>query len=253
MTDDVTILALGKDFVVPLASAVVGALLAYVPAAHLARKSGKEMLERDAQLRREGELTEARRAFVKLTLLANGLGSYREQLEGMSAKAVADGNGQMALWERYSTFAGVDDEPLILFSADELAPFIAAGRPDLVDALLLLQRRYAAVLQSLRSFARMKADLHYEMARLGETTRDEQTLVSKTRVRMPPELANLFRLKIGELDLFAKAMTEQVFEYADHAIEVAALFTAVSTKYFGKSALPALEPCSAGAVVAPAI
>jgi hypothetical protein len=199
MVDQAALISVAKDFAVPIVAAVLGALLGYVPAALLARRSSKELLVRDAQQRRESELTEARRAFVKLTLLANTLGSYRDQIEAMVAKATADGNDHMTLSQRLSTFAGVEEEPIIEFDASELAPFIAAAKPEVVDALLLLQRRYAAVVQGLRAFARMKTELHFGLARVGETSRGPD-LVSTTRAKVPLELSNIFRLKAQELE-----------------------------------------------------
>ena len=241
MPDAVTALSIGKDFGVPLFSAVLGALLAYVPSARLAKKASDEMLARDREERVEAELTEARRAFVKLTLIANTLGSFRQGIEAMISKAMSDGNDHMPLWQRLSTFAGIEDEPTVAFGADELAPFIAARRPDLVDALLLLQRRHMAVVQSLRSFAKLKTELHYMGAQFGQTTRDG-TLVSTTRMQMPIEAARVFQLKADELDPFTKAMRGQVNDYAAYGAEVAALFDIVCEAYFGRGKLPVLTP-----------
>lgn len=246
MADPVTALSIAKDFGVPLFSAVLGAMLAYVPAARLAKKASDEKLARDREQRVETELTEARRAFVKLTLIANTLGSFRQDIEAMIAKATNDGNDHMPLWQRLSTFAGIEDEPVVPFGADELAPFIAARRPDLVDALLLLQRQHMAVVQSLRSFAKLKTELHYTAARYGETTRDE-TLVSTTRARMPIDVAQDFNLKVDELNLFTKGMREQINDYADYGVEVAALFDVVCQAYFGRGKLPTLTPLETSA------
>lgn len=247
MADPVTLLSVAKDFGVPLLSAVLGALLAYVPSARLAKKASDEMLARDREQRVEAELTEARRAFVKLTLIANTLGSFRQDIEAMIAKATNDGNDHMPLWQRMSTFAGIEDESSIAFGADELAPFIAARRPDLVDALLLLQRRHMAVVQSLRSFAKLKTELHYMAAQFGQTTRDDETLVSTTRMQMPIEVAHVFHLKADELELFTKAMRAQINDYANYGAEVAALFDTVCEAYFGRGRLPALTPMETAA------
>lgn len=240
MADPVTALSVAKDFGVPLLSAVLGALLAYVPAARLAKKASDEMLARDREQRVETELTEARRAFVKLTLIANTLGSFHQDIEAMIARATSDGHDHMPLWQRLSTFAGIEDEPAVMFGANELAPFIAARRPELVDALLLLQRRHMAVVQSLRTFAKLKTELHYMGAQFGQTTRDE-TLVSTTRMQMPPEVAQVFRLKVDELDLFTNSMRAQVSDYADYGVETASLFNTVCEAYFGHGSLPALS------------
>jgi hypothetical protein len=199
------------------------------------------MLVRDREQRTEAELTEARRAFVKLTLLVNTLGSFRQDVEGTIARATLNGNDHMPLTQRISIFAGIEDEPTIAFDAAELAPFIAAKRPDLVDDLLLLQRRHAAVVHGLRSFARLKLELHYMVAGHGTTTRDD-ALVSTTRARVPRDLANVFHLKAEELELFTKSLRTQINDYADYAACVAALFGEVTEGYFGKGGLPTLTP-----------
>ena len=58
MADSVTALSIAKDFGVPLCSAVLGAMLAYVPAARLAKKASDEMLARDREQRVETELAD---------------------------------------------------------------------------------------------------------------------------------------------------------------------------------------------------
>lgn len=240
MADPVTALSLAKDFGVPILSAMLGAFLAYIPSARLAKRASGETLERDREQRREAELTEGRRAFVKLTVLANTLGSFRQNFEGMIAKATRDGNDHMPLWQRLSTFAGIDEEPAISLDAAELAPFIAARRPDVVDGLLLLQRRHMAVVQGLRSFAKQKIELHYMVAGYGETSRDA-TLVSTTRARVPADVARVLSLKADELELFTKALRAQINEYADYAADVAAMFDDASNGYFGRGKLPTLS------------
>jgi hypothetical protein len=241
LLDKTTLLAIAKDFGVPLLSAVMGALLAYIPSARLAKKASIETLQRDREQRAEAELADARRALVKLTLLTNSLGSFDQQIDGMVKKAELDGNGHLKLWQRLSTFAGIEKEPAIIFDASELTPFISAKRPDVVDALLLLQRRQVAILQGLATFARLRTELHHLFAEHGTTTRDEN-LVSRTRVFAQPEITNLLAVRADELEIFAISMREQVSEYARYSVTVASLFDSASAQHFGQGALPTLEP-----------
>lgn len=58
-----------KDVVVPLVSAVIGAITgaaaAYWPASRLATRASDEVLKRDAAARRDEELRSARQVFIK--------------------------------------------------------------------------------------------------------------------------------------------------------------------------------------------
>ncbi|KTT65672.1 hypothetical protein NS319_18050 [Sphingomonas sanguinis] len=152
----------------------------------------------------------------------------------------------MPLYQRLSPFAGIEREPSIEFSAEELAVYIGAKRADYVDDLLLLSRRYAACLASLSTFAKLKTDLHFEMARLGQTTRDTATGVSTTRLRLPPELGNYIKVKTEELDLFANTMCELLADYDAFARDVAQRFDEV-TRGFIEGPIPSFEPIGAGA------
>jgi hypothetical protein len=71
-----------KDFVVPLASALIGAIAGaaagYWPARQLAKRSSDEILKRDAGARHEGELRAARQVYVKLHTVANSIGTYHK-------------------------------------------------------------------------------------------------------------------------------------------------------------------------------
>jgi hypothetical protein len=59
---------------------------------------------------------------------------------------------------------------------------------------------------------------------------------------MPVEVAQEFNFKVDELNLFTKGMREQINDYADYGVEVAALFDAVCQGYFGQGKLPTLTP-----------
>ncbi|MDB5583735.1 MAG: hypothetical protein JWR80_8911 [Bradyrhizobium sp.] len=233
-------MAMIKDIVVPLTSAVIGALLGGVPAFLLARRGSKEVLQRDKAARHDVELGLVRQVFVKLDIIANALGSHEQQVEEMIAKADQDGNDHMPIHQRISTFPGIDREPLVTFEACELAVFITAEAPDYVDELILLSRRYAAVLASLATFGRLRTELHYETSRQGITTRDASD-VSTTAVHGSPGFQNYILLKADELELFARAMRRQLNDYAAFARAVAGRFGPVADGYLGKGLVPHLE------------
>lgn len=159
----------------------------------------------------------------------------------MVAKADSDGNSHIPLYQRLSPFAGIEREPSIEFSAEELGVYIGARRADYVDDLLLLSRRYAACLASLGTFAKLKTDLHFEMARLGQSTRDAATGVSTTRMHLPPEVGNYFKVKTEELDLFSESMCQLLAGYDAFARDVAQRFDEVTRGFLG-GPIPGFEP-----------
>ena len=236
-------LELVKDVVIPLASglggAIVGAGASYFPARMLAKRASDEVLERDKAARRDQELRAAHQVFVKLTILANSLCDYHQQIEAMIAKADHDGNSHMPIWQRLSTFPGIEREPTVEFTADELAIYITAKRPDYVDDLILLSRRYAADLANLGAFAKMKTELHYETIRLGVTERAE-TGVSTTRMHVPREVANSIKVRSEELNLFAIDMRAILTEHDRFARDVAERFADVTDGYLGPKSVPGL-------------
>jgi len=244
-------LELVKDVVIPLVSglggAIVGAAASYFPARMLAKRASDEVLERDKAARRDQELRAAHQVFVKLSILANSLCGYHRQIEAMIAKAEHDGNSHMPIWQRLSTFAGIDRETSVEFNADELAIYIAAKRPDYVDDLILLARRYAANLANLAAFAKMKTDLHLETISLGVTERAE-TGVSTTRLHVPREVANSIKVRADELNLFAIEMRAMLAEDDRFARDVAERFADVTDSYLGPKSVPALSDKAKGNV-----
>lgn len=224
-----------KDYVLPVGTTLLAVACGYIPASHLARRGTKELLARDEKARRDSEARAARLGFVKLTILVNTILTYHQQVEQMIAKADTDGNGDMGIADRLSIFPGLDRDPAITFAADELEVFIAAKRADYVDDLVLLSRRYSAVLTNLDQFGRLKTELHYEAAKRGVTSRDIN-LVSTTRLHLTPSDANYFRVKIDELEQFARPMRKLLTETADFATKVAEQYEPITKAYLGADA-----------------
>ncbi|MYM00375.1 hypothetical protein GR702_21835 [Novosphingobium sp. FGD1] len=243
-----------KDVVIPLVSgiggAVVGAGASYFASSRLAKLASDEVLARDKAARADQDKRAAHQVFVKLHAIANSIGSFQKQTLEMVAKADSDGNSHMPLYQRLSPFAGIEREPSIEFSAEELAVYIGAKQADYVDDLLLLSRRYAACLASLDTFAKLKTDLHFETARLGQTTRDAATGVSTTRMHLPPEVGNYIKVKAEELDLFAQGMCQLLTDYDAFARNVAERFDEV-TRGFLDGPVLRFEPIRSNSVTPP--
>lgn len=225
-----------KDYGVPFATAILGALLAYVPSRMLAGRATKELVARDEKARREAEVVAARRVFIKLNVLVNAILGYHNDIEAMIAKAEQDGNGHMMTAQRLSAFVGVDREPSVAFAADELEVFVAAKRPDYVDNLVLLSRRHGAMLSMLAAFGQKKTDLHYELAKHGHTSRDSDQ-VSTTAARMPASLGNYFRVQMDELNLFAVSMRQTINAFAAFARDLANDYGPITRAYLGADAI----------------
>ena len=123
-----------KDVAIPLISgiggavigAVVGAVASYWVSSRLAKSAAKEVLARDKAARLDHDKRAAHQVFVKLHAIANSLGSYQKQILEMVARADSDGNGHMPLYQRLSSFVGIEREPTIEFVADELVIYITA-------------------------------------------------------------------------------------------------------------------------------
>ena len=137
-----------------IGGAVVGAGASYFASSRLAKLASDEVLERDNAARVDQDKRASHQVFVKLHAITNSLGSFQKQTLEMVAKADSNGNSHMPLYQRLSPFAGIEREPSIEFSAEELAVYIGAKRTDYVDDLLLLSRRYAACPASLDTFAK---------------------------------------------------------------------------------------------------
>jgi gas vesicle protein len=234
-----------KDALIPLGSAflgaVVGAIAGYFPAKKLAKSASDEILTRDAEERRTRRAQAARQVFVKVHALANSIGSYHKQIEGMVAKADADGNTSMRIFERLSTFAGVEREPSIDFNADELEIFMTTKNSDYVNKLLLASRRYSACLGHFVAFGKMKANWHDQTLRLGKTTRDENG-VSRTVMRVSPDIANYLKNFGDEIEIYAVEMRSLTSEYTKYISDVALEFKTVTEGIFESGERLSFEP-----------
>jgi hypothetical protein len=170
-------------------------------------------------------------------MLANSIGSFHKQIEGMIEKAARDGNSHMRIFERLSTFPSIEREPTIEFSAEELEIFISSKQPDYMDKLLLLSRQYAACLGNISSFGALKTEWYELTIRLGQTTRSESG-VSTTELRVPPNVANYINVKGDELENFANDLRSLVDQWNSFAFEVADGFEDATRHLFAAGERP---------------
>lgn len=250
MTDPITVcsandLNILKDAVVPLTAAllgaVVGAIVGYFPAKKLAKASSDELLLRDAEERRSQRARAARQVYVKVHALANSIGSFHKQIEEMIEKADQDGNFDMRIFERLSTFPSINREPSIDFTSEELEIFISQKRADYIDNLLLSSRRYSACLGHLAAFGQMKTNWHNLTIQYGVTERDENG-VSRTTMRVPANMANYIFVQADELESYATEMRGLIADWKTYIFDVARGFDDATAALFEAGERPSFEP-----------
>jgi len=240
------------EVAIPTFSGIIGAFAGGVPSYLLARRGSKEVLERDAQSRRDNERAAAQRVFAKLSILTNSLLDWHQQTEAMIARAERDGHGAMPIAQRLSTYAGIARETMPEFTAEELALFVNAGEVGYIDDLVLLQRRHRAAIDNLVAFGTMRSRLHYQMAEYGETDRDA-TGMSRTIARVPVGTANRLKLEADELELYAREMRKLLADFAAFAERVATAYGDHIRRYFDDPTMPGFARTEAAEYEGPAI
>jgi hypothetical protein len=239
-----------KDVVVPLTAAIGGGIVAavvgYFPARRLAKAASSELLGRDAKGRGEQNARAARQVYVKLHMLANSIGTYHKQIEAMIGRADKDKNSRMRIFERLSTYPGIDNEPRIDFLAEELEIFISTNQPAYMDRLLLASRNHAACISNLSAFGKLKAEWHDLATLMGQTSRDENG-VSKTFMRVPVDIANHVTVKGDELESFATEMRQLISEWNDFVVSVANDYEDATVSFFKSGERPGFESIRTGA------
>lgn len=168
---------------------VIGALAGGIPAWLLARRSSKESLSRDREIRKEAQLAAAFRIFTKLSMMVNDLASTLMQIEEMLKRPV-DPYDESPTQRRVSAFAGASSEAE-RFSADELAILVAANETDYLTELDLFGRRYQAFLRTLGTYGQLKSKLHDLLSQSedlqfgpGDTLRSRTTMKNAQILRM---------------------------------------------------------------------
>jgi hypothetical protein len=190
------------DAVVALGSAIVGAAAGAIPAFILAKRGSKEVLERDRTARLEAAKTVGMRVHVKLGTIVNSILTLQKQLNAAIANPPQPG---AEYWQMVEPVVGFAGEEGITFEAEEVAIFIAAGKLDYAEALLLLARRHAVHAEVMREYAARRDQLRKDMptpaavdGRTGTTA-----LTREDFLRLRPQMVSLNSLieqLLGHLD-----------------------------------------------------
>lgn len=176
---------------IALASAVLGALVGAIPAFLLAKRSSNEVLARDREARREQQKAAGLRAHVKLGRILNSMlvvqAHLRKNLEDPPAIGAE-------YWQSVQPLIGSETDAGIEFDADEAALFLAAGRGDYAETLLLLARRHAVQVVVLRVYAERKAQLRRDMPppeSVGTDYRGSTHMDRATSLKLRPQMVEL--------------------------------------------------------------
>jgi hypothetical protein len=189
----VTLVSNGPDIwdaSVALGSALLGAIVGAVPAFILARRASKEVLERDRTARRETEKAVGMRAHIKLGTIVNSMLTIRRQLRFAISSPPIEG---AELWQCVEPVIGFAGEERTTFEAEEASLFLAAGKRDYAEALLLLGRRHAVQAEVLKEYGARREQLRRDMpppvaieGRQGHTILSHEELM-----RVRPQMVSL--------------------------------------------------------------
>lgn len=190
------------DAAVAFGSAIMGAIVGAVPAFILARRSSKEVLERDRTARLEQEKAVGMRAHIKLGTIVNSILTLQRQLLAAVGDAPAEG---VELWQCVLPVVGFAGEERITFDAEEAALFLAAGRGEFAEALLLLARRHAVQAEVMKEYNFRRTQLRKDMppprhveGSVGSTYLNQEEMM-RVRPQMV-ELNSLLEQLLGHLE-----------------------------------------------------
>lgn len=171
-------------------SAMLGAGAGAIPAFMLARRASQEVLERDRITRRETERSIGMRAHVKLGTIVNSMLTVQRQLRQAIADAPVEG---AELWQCVEPVVGFAGEDRITFDAEELALFLAAGKGDFAEALLLLARRHAVQAEVLKEYGVRREQLRRDMPAPAavQGTRGSTFLTHEELMQVRPQMVGL--------------------------------------------------------------
>jgi hypothetical protein len=147
------------EFTSTLAATVVGVIVGAVPAFLLARKSSRETLRRDAAGRKLQNQALTQRLLIKLLALIDVHGDLKRHLDQEFAKK---GNTKLASfepWQLVLPMTGNRVEDIPRFTADELTVLFGEGENELLQQLMLFQRRCSSAYVSFQEFCDRRAAL----------------------------------------------------------------------------------------------
>ena len=142
------------DLIASISGGVIGALAGGVPAYLIANRSSREAARKDRDTKVNIDLSLLYSTFIKIMEITNGCYTICAQINGMLYKAHVDGRKDMELWQKVQSIVNVAEEPVVRFDPQEIALFMRPqGDPDFANALLLLDKRYASLLTSVRAYS----------------------------------------------------------------------------------------------------
>jgi gas vesicle protein len=146
-----------------VAAAIVGALIGAVPAFLLAKKSAKEILRRDAAKRAMDERGLTQRLVVKLLAIIDALGDLKRHIDEEFSKEGTAERSSFEPWQLVLPMAGQRVEDVPRFTSDELTVLFSEGEYELMQELMLFQRRCASSYVSFQEFCDRRAALETVM------------------------------------------------------------------------------------------
>lgn len=135
---------------------ILGALAGGIPAWLIARRQSADTLDREREVRLEGERAAAFRVCVKLLSIINGIIGLHVHVQRCVQLQLLPENRHMAPWQLLIPMIGFTDEGSIRFTPEEVAVFIAANEREFMMDLMLLAQRHASSTSSFLEYCRRR-------------------------------------------------------------------------------------------------
>lgn len=214
------------DLVPAALGAILGAGAGAVPAFILAKRSSKDVLDRDIAARKAAQRDAAFRTMVKLNELVNEAAGTHRQVEANIAAHPDDAINNGQLWPKMQGLAGLLERQ-IYFEADELAVTFAAGAPKLANDLSLLAIRIATDVISLREYASARNELGLMMGVSSVEGQVGTTVISRE------ELAKIMP-QILHVESLAQQIRPSLKENSDAAVIIQKRFSKKMQEFFSE-------------------
>jgi len=141
-----------SEFWAAIAGAIVGALVGAIPAFFLAERNSRKLLERDAKSRKLQRQGLTQRLVVKLLVFMDMLGDLKRHLDEEFAKKDSPGRTTFEPWQLILPMSGQGSSNLPAFTADELEVLFEMREYDLMQQLMLFERRCSSAYANFKEF-----------------------------------------------------------------------------------------------------
>ncbi len=215
------------DLVPALLGAIVGSATGAIPVFILARRSANELLARDATARKEAAKAAMIRLSVKLLTINDEIGNLREYVRHWLGTKDQPGREKMEPFQLVPPMMGPSDQDIVTLEAEELAVLFGGGHYELMQKLMLLQRRAASINVSFRAYC-IRREAWKDIA---PTPEDFQGSLGRARITKEQEL---------KLKMHTVPLNDLIISISKHLEEDWRLLNEV-TKEFTKAARPILE------------